>query len=217
MKKGYFITFEGGEGSGKTTQIDKLCEWLKQKGHEVVLTREPGGSEGAEEIRKLFVQGEVNRWEPMSEILLLYAARYDHMEKLIKPALNRGAWVLCDRFFDSTFAYQGYGHKISIDILRKLNNIALNGFKPDLTFLLDIDVKEGLKRALRRESDKIVKEDRFENLDISFHEKLRQGYLAIARENNERIKVINANSSSDDIFAHILLVCQSLSIDNHGK
>lgn len=218
MEKGCFITFEGGEGSGKTTQIEKLSTWLKTQNKEVVLTREPGGSEGGEEIRNLFVQGCANRWEPMSEVLLLYAARYDHVEKLIKPALNRGAWVLCDRFFDSTFAYQGYGHNMSLDILEKLNDIALDDFKPDLTFLLDIDVKQGLKRAIKREGDKEAKEDRFESLDISFHEKLRQGYLNIAKKNHNRIQIIDANNSVEDIFACIKQISQKLLItDNYGK
>ncbi len=209
MNRGRFITFEGGEGSGKTTQIQKLCQWLKEKHIEVVLTREPGGSEGGEEIRNLFVQGQSNRWQPMSEVLLLYAARYDHVERLIKPALKRGAWVLCDRFFDSTFAYQGYGHKLSLEVLKNIHHIVLGEFKPDATFLLDIDVKQGLKRAMQREEGKNIKEDRFENLDISFHEKLRQGYLEIANENQERIKIVEAQNTMETIFERIQKQCEA--------
>ncbi len=210
MHKGRLISFEGGEGTGKTTQIEKLKNWLETKNIEVLLTREPGGSEGGEEIRQLFVQGKAKRWMPMSEILLLYAARYDHVERLIKPALNHGSWVLCDRFYDSTFAYQGYGHKISLDMLKNLHQIVLEDFKPDVTFLLDIDVKKGLKRAIQRESEKNIKEDRFESLDLSFHEKLRQGYLTIAKEDNKRIKVINADDNIENIFVDIQKICKTL-------
>ncbi len=210
MRKGRFITFEGGEGAGKTTQIRKLQTWLKSKKIEVVLTREPGGSEGGEEIRNLFVHGKATRWEPMSEALLLYAARYDHVERLIKPALNRGAWVLCDRFFDSTFAYQGYGHKLPLEILKTLNQIVLKNFEPDITFLFDIDVKKALNRAIERENEKEIKEDRFESLNISFHEKLREGYLELAKENNKRIKVINADDNIENIFMHLQKICESV-------
>lgn len=206
MKNGCFVSFEGGEGSGKSTQIHKLSQWLHQNNIDNIVTREPGGSEGGEKIRKLLVSGGVNQWEPMSEILLFYAARYDHVERLIKPTLAKGIWVLCDRFFDSTIAYQGYGHNISLSKLKQLNQLILGDFQPDMTFLLDIPAQIGLKRANIRENEKDLKEDRFENLDISFHERLRNGYLDLA-QNQSRFKIIDANRDIDVISNDIIDIC----------
>ncbi|MFV0431303.1 MAG: dTMP kinase [Alphaproteobacteria bacterium] len=209
MKQGYFISFEGGEGSGKSTQIQMLASWLNEQGIETVVTREPGGSEGGEKIRELLVSGATESWQPMSEILLFYAARFDHVERLIKPAMAEGKWVLCDRFFDSTIAYQGYGHDMPLQKLYQLNEIILDGFEPNITFLLDIPAKVGLKRANIREASKNVKEDRFENLDIAFHERLREGYLAMA-QNTKRFKVIDAHQNIDTIFKDIVNICEKL-------
>lgn len=212
MQHGRFISFEGGEGSGKSTQIQKLSKWLEQKNIRNIVTREPGGSEGGEKIRELLVSGGTERWEPMSEILLFYAARYDHVERLIKPALKQGIWVLCDRFFDSTIAYQGYGHNISLSKLSELNTLVLDDFKPDITFLLDIPADVGLTRANIRENKKNIKEDRFENFDIQFHERLRNGYLDLAKKQS-RFKIIDANRNIDIIFNDIINICYSY-LDN---
>lgn len=206
MKNGCFVSFEGGEGSGKSTQIQKLSQWLHQKNINNIVTREPGGSEGGEKIRELLVSGGTNRWEPMSEILLFYAARYDHVERLIKPALAKGIWVLCDRFFDSTIAYQGYGHNISLSKLTQLNQLVLGDFQPNITFLLDIPAQIGLKRANIRENEKNLKEDRFENFDISFHERLRKGYLDLAK-NQKRFKIVDADRAIDVISKDIIGIC----------
>ncbi|HCP00910.1 MAG TPA: dTMP kinase, partial [Rhodospirillaceae bacterium] len=135
---GKFITFEGGEGSGKTTQISHLANRLSAHGIEVITTREPGGAPGADSIRSLLVSGATNKWDPVSEVLLLYAARREHLNQTIRPALAKGAWVLCDRFADSTMAYQGYGHGISQEFIREVHSSVVGEFGPDLTLLLDI-------------------------------------------------------------------------------
>ena len=176
-KKGFFISVEGGEGSGKTTQIDLLVETLQKQGYDVVETREPGGTAEAERIRDLLVQRDGGDWSAMAEILLLFAARTMHIEKRLKPALNDGKIIICDRFTDSTIAYQGYGRGEDIDKIRQIEKLSIGDFEPDLTFILDIDVKTGLERSNKRlaEDDKAEQtEDRFERLDITFHEKLRR-------------------------------------------
>src|SRR5262245_20111935 len=150
MGRARFITFEGGEGSGKTHHSRRLEEWLKSQGHDVVLTREPGGTPGAEEIRKLLVQGEAARWQPMTEALLHFAARRDHVNKVIQPALARGAWVVSDRFADSTMAYQGYGHRLGREPIDLLKTLVLGDFSAGLTLLFDVPVALGLARAGKR-------------------------------------------------------------------
>lgn len=192
MSQGKFITFDGGEGSGKSTQIKKLSDFLKNLHHDVVLTREPGGSQGAEELRKLLVEGDPGRWDGVTEALLHFAARRDHVESTIRPALSRGAWVLCDRFVDSTVAYQGYGHGLSLDAIETLREIAIGDFWPDLTLILDVPVELGLNRASSRKSGG----DRYERMDRAFHQRLRDGFLAIAADQPKRCSLINA---TDDI------------------
>ena len=147
MVRGRFITFEGGEGAGKSTQVRLLAESLKARDGEVVVTREPGGSDGAEAIRALLVSGAVNRWDGCTEALLHSAARRDHLVKTVWPALARGAWVICDRFADSTLAYQGYGHGLDHGLIRQLASVTMGVFRPDLTLILDLPVAEGLMRA----------------------------------------------------------------------
>ncbi|SDD66886.1 MULTISPECIES: dTMP kinase [Kordiimonas] len=188
-----FISFEGGEGAGKSTQIKLLAKWLTGRGVEVVMTREPGGSTGAEEIRELLVKGETDRWTPMSEALLMTAARAEHVERTIKPALKRGVWVLCDRFFDSTIAYQGGARGLGIDKMRELQDMALHGLTPDLTFILDLPVDVGLARACGREALREDREDRFERMNFAFHENIRDAYLKIAESEPDRCVVIDAN------------------------
>lgn len=198
-RKGLFITLEGGEGTGKTTQIKRLREVLERQGHEIVVTREPGGTPEAEKIRELLVHRDGGNWTPMAECLLLFAARQMHIETLIKPALIEGKIVISDRFTDSTRAYQSYGHGLDIRVIEHLKNLCLQGFEPDMTFILDIDVKEGLARAGKRLESEQSGEDRFEQLDISFHEKLRKGYLEIAADNPDRCVIVDASQSIDAI------------------
>jgi dTMP kinase len=196
---GCFITMEGGEGSGKSTQCRLLGDALARNGRKVVRTREPGGSPGAEEIRRLLVDGDVDRWDAMSETLLLLAARRNHVGHVIRPALQRGDWVVCDRFSDSTVAYQGYGHGLDRAMLRDLSARILDEFAPDATLILDIPVDVGLARAASRDGG----EDRYERMDRAFHERLRQGFLEIARHEPDRCIVIDASADMAAVQAAI--------------
>ncbi len=198
-KQGFFLSFEGGEGSGKSTQIRLLEKYLKECGIETIVTREPGGSVGAEDIRNLLVQRNSYQWQPLTEVLLLYAARFEHVETVIKPALKKGIWVLCDRFFDSTFAYQGAGHKLTFEQIKHIHDEVLGDFSPDLTLLLDIDPEIGLKRAFERATEKSCMEDKYERLDVEFHHSLRNGYLELAGQAPQRIQIINANQDIESL------------------
>ena len=203
MKKGLFITLEGGEGAGKSTQSRRLKSALESAGRDVVLTREPGGTPEAEKIRDLLVQRDGGNWTPMAECLLFFAARQMHVETLIKPALAAGKIVICDRFTDSTIAYQGYGHGFDIATIEQIGKLSLGDFKPDLTFLLDLPVADGLARSLKQKDSSQGKEnteDRFEKLKIDFHEKLRQGFLAIAEADKTRCVVVDARGTADDVY-----------------
>ena len=202
--RGLFITLEGGEGTGKTTQIKRLADALRAMGREVVTTREPGGTPEAEQIRHLIVHREGGNWTPMAECLLLFAGRQMHAEILIKPAIARGAIVISDRFADSTRAYQGYGHDLDQNVIEQVNRLALGDFAPDLTFILDIDVKEGLGRSGRRLNAEGSAEDRFEKLDIAFHERMRRGYIEIARREPGRCVVVDAAQDMDAIADELL-------------
>ena len=199
MKRGLFITFEGGEGSGKTTQITRLANDLREKGQDVIVTREPGGTPEAEKIRDLLVRRDGGAWTPMAEIMLLFAARVQHVETLIRPALAAGKIVLCDRFTDSTRAYQGYGHGVPLEAIEAIAETALGGFSPDLTIVFDIAPEAGLRRVMTRTNS----EDRFEKLDMSFHQRMREGYLAIARNAPGRCMVIEAAGTIEEIAADI--------------
>lgn len=197
---GQFITFEGGEGAGKSTQVRLLADALERAGIEVVSTREPGGSAGAEAIRSLLVTGAVDRWDAHTEALLHTAARRDHLARTVWPALDRGAWVVCDRFADSTLAYQGYGHGLSKDFITGLTRLAVGDFKPDLTFVLDLTVEEGLRRAGGRGGA----EDRYERMGTAFHERLRQGFLEIARNEPDRCAVIDASLAPEEVHQMVM-------------
>jgi dTMP kinase len=194
--RGRFITIEGGEGAGKSTQVELLVTALTQAGIAVRRTREPGGSDGAEAIRHLLLEGTGDRWDAIGEALLLYAARRDHVTRLIAPALARGEWVICDRFADSTLAYQGYGRGLPLADLQALHRFALGSFAPDLTLILDLPVDQGLARARRRSGSA----DRFERLDRDFHERLRNGFREIAAADPARCIVIDA--APDRIAVH---------------
>lgn len=202
---GRFITLEGGEGTGKSTQIRRLTAALETRGIKVLATREPGGSPGAEEIRKLMVEGEPGRWNAITETLLAYAARADHVARTIGPALAAGQWVISDRFSDSTFAYQGVGRGLDRETIRRIDSAVLDDFSPDLTLVLDLDVPTGLARALARSGT----ETRFEKFGPDFHEKLRQAFLDIARRFPDRCRVIDASGSEDQVAEAILAaVCR---------
>jgi dTMP kinase len=212
MGRARFISFEGGEGSGKSTHARRLADWLKGRGQAVVLTREPGGTPGAEEIRNLLVRGEAARWEPMTEALLHFAARRDHVAKIIQPALARGAWVVTDRFVDSTLAYQGYGHGLgaeSIDLLRKL---VLGDFRPGLTLLFDVPAELGLQRAGKRKSA----DARYESMGEPFHARVREGFLAIARAEPDRVTVIDSSKPVDDVAAAAIAALRAHFAEDFG-
>jgi dTMP kinase len=204
LNTGRFITLEGGEGTGKSTQIKRLKAALEAKGIQVLATREPGGSPGAEQIRKLMVEGEPGRWDAITETLLAYAARADHVARTIGPALRTGTWVISDRFNDSTFAYQGAGRGVPRETIRRIDAAVLDDFQPDLTLMLDLDAKLGLERALSRPNAKTVAENRFEKFGADFHEKLRQSFLDIARRNPERCRVIDAGGTEEQVAEAIL-------------
>jgi len=196
VARGRFITIEGGEGAGKTTQVGLLVAALERAGIAARATREPGGSPGAEAIRRLLLEGEGERWDAVGEALLLVAARHDHVTRLIEPALVQGIWVVSDRFADSTFAYQGYGRDLALDDLAALHRFALGAFVPDLTLILDLPVEIGLARAAARPAAA----DRFERLDHAFHERLRQGFRRIAEQ--ERARCVLVDASNDPQTVH---------------
>ncbi|HVM79759.1 MAG TPA: dTMP kinase [Stellaceae bacterium] len=193
------MTLEGGEGAGKSSQAALLADALRLAGLTVVRTREPGGARGAEEIRRLFVEGTPERWDAETEALLVVAARRNHLVETIWPALNRGEWVVSDRFADSTLAYQGYGRGLPQEALRSLHEFIAGDFKPDLTIILDLPVNTGLSRAAHRHDQ----ETRFESMDREFHERLRQGFLDIARQEPKRCLVIDAGGTVDAVHQAI--------------
>ena len=197
MARGSFITIEGGEGTGKSTQAALLGRALGGAGIDAVVTREPGGAPGAEEIRALLVEGDVSRWGPMSEALLHYAARKEHLETTVIPALNAGRWVISDRFADSTMAYQGYGHELGRGAMTRLHQLVIGDFSPDLTVILDLAAETGLERA------EAGNEDRYERMGAEFHRRLRDGFLEIARLDPGRCALVDAGQSIEDIQAAI--------------
>ena len=196
---GRFITLEGGEGAGKSTQIARLKDCLEGRGRTVVATREPGGSPGAEMIRKRLVEGPVERWDGTTEALLHFAARREHLRSIVWPALERGDWVISDRFADSTLAYQGYGHGVDRKIFDELYKVAAGDFRPDLTLILDLPIETGLLRAAARRGA----ETRYESLPRDFHARVRAGFLEIARRDPQRCVVIDATGDIDTIAAAI--------------
>jgi len=196
MSSGKFITFEGPEGSGKTTQIGLLKQYLSKKGISVITTREPGGERIAEKIRHILLSPR-SSIEPVAELFLYAASRVQHVEKVIRPALKKGKVVLCDRFCDATVAYQAYGRGISRDLIKELNRLAASGLKPDLTILMDIEPGLGLKRARHKRIDRMEKES------LAFHCRVRQGYLKLAKAESGRIKVVKVKEKIKDTQARI--------------
>lgn len=204
MGNGLFISFEGIDGSGKSTQSRALAKTLGAQGHDIVLTREPGGSPGAEEIRQLVLTGDPDRWSAETEILLFTASRRDHLEKTIAPALAAGKTVISDRFADSTRVYQGATRGDLRNIVDQLHTLMI-GREPDLTFIIDMDPETALNRGLARKSG----EDRFEDFGLGFQETLRHGFLALARANTDRCVLINGNRDPEDIAVEIALQAAS--------
>jgi dTMP kinase len=199
-----FITFEGVEGSGKTTQIQRLKKYLIQKGIPCKVTREPGGCPIGEKVRKILLNPDHREMVPLSELLLYEAARAQHVKEVIEPFLKKRGVVLCDRFSDATIAYQGYGRKIDLRWIERLNHFSSRGIKPDVTFLLDCPSDVGLKRALKRNRTlKQEKEERFEKEKIQFHQRVRKGYLALAKKEPRRMKVIDTRQGEDNVFNKI--------------
>ncbi len=208
MKQNFFITFEGGEGAGKSTQAKLLADFLEKSGHSCLLTREPGGSDGAEEIRTLVVKGDVAKWDAMTEALLMFAARRDHLVKTVWPAMKEGKTVICDRFADSTMAYQGFGYAdkgVGQATVENLYKTVVGDFKPDLTIILDMPVEAGVERAVKRDANV----NRYEKMGLDFHRNLRNAFLEIVKKEPERCVVVDANRTIEEISADIKAVVQA--------
>ncbi len=206
---GLFISLEGIDGAGKSTQSKALAAHLQAQGIDVVLTREPGGSTGAEEIRKLLVEGETGRWSPETEILLFTAARRDHLERTILPALNSGKTIISDRFADSTRVYQGAVRAELRDTVDNLHNLMI-GYEPNLTLIIDMNPDEALARGLARDTD----ESRFEAFGADFQHRLREGFLALAETVPERCKIVDGNRAADDISRDVAQLADALVAGN---
>ena len=208
---GRLVTFEGGEGAGKSTQIERLAEALRAAGLDPLVTREPGGTPGAEQIRALLVEGPPDRWLPLSEALLLLAARHDHVTRRIAPALADGRWVLCDRFMDSTRVYQGAAGAVGEAVIDRLHATVLGELRPDLTVILDVPVATGLERR------GMLARQRYERMTRAFHERVREGFLALARAEPERCAVVDAIRPVDTVAKEIrALVAQRFGLDLGG-
>lgn len=207
-----FVTFEGIEGSGKTTQIERIHHRLVAMGYRVSMTREPGGTKIGEKIRSILLDPESHRMDPKAELLLYFADRAQHLGEKVQKALSDGGWVLCDRYFDATVAYQGYARGLDIDWVMQLHRLIFNDFKPDLTFLLDLPPRQGLNRAWRQiyKGERVAKETRFEEETLKFHEKVRQGYLSLARREPQRFEIIDAMQEPDRISETILTILSTI-------
>jgi dTMP kinase len=206
MQQGKFISFEGIEGCGKTTQIALLSEYLKKRTIPHTITREPGGTAVGEGIRKILLNSETIHLTAASELLLFYASRSQNILEKIKPALERGEMVICDRYYHASMAYQGYGRGIPLDFIRKITDLVCSPYRPDLTFLLDIEPEVGLARARARNHARTEDEGRFEAEDLEFYNKVRDGYLELASE-DERIQLIYADRPIEAVHRHILTLC----------
>ncbi len=212
------MTFEGVEGSGKTTQIQRLKKYLTQKGIRCKVTREPGGCSIGEKIRKILLDPDHRGMVPMTELLLYEAARAQHVIETIKPFVEKEGVVLCDRFSDATLAYQGYGRRIDLKWIKCLNHLSSQGIRPDVTFLLDCPSDVGLKRAIQRNRTlRQEKEERFEREEIEFHRRVRKGYLAIARKEPRRVMVIDTRKGEEKVFEKIKKIVDNLLIGVKGS
>ena len=209
MKKGIFITLEGGEGTGKSTQIKLLQQALVSAGIDAVTTREPGGTPQAERIRGLLLQGDSGSFDPMTEALLLFAARREHLVNKIWPALKAGQWVISDRFADSSRAFQGYGMGLDLQVIENLYQQVAGDFQPDLTFIFDVDPVQGLQRSLKRLQNAQITEDRYERMDLPFHQRIRNGFLELAKKFPQRCVVIDAAQDIQLIHRQVLKVIET--------
>lgn len=205
-RRGVFITLEGGDGTGKSTQVKLLQQALASAGVDAVATREPGGTEQAEKIRTLILQGSSGSFDPLTEALLMFASRREHIVGKIRPALDNGQWVISDRFADSTRAFQGYGMGLSMDTIEALYKMVAGDLAPDLTFIFDIDPEIGLARSMKRLTQAASGEDRYERMGLEFHKKLRQGFLDTAEKNPGRCVVIDASQSVEAVQAQLLKI-----------
>lgn len=199
-----FVTFEGIDGSGKTTQLRLLREHLLKKGIDTVIAREPGGTEIGESIRQILLHSGTQNLKPLSELLLYYASRHQNLCQNILPALERGQWVLCDRFADASLAYQGYGRGVDLNFIEQLNQAVIGQRRPNLTFLLDLDPSVAIARARRRNQDRVVDESRFEMESLDFFERVRQGYLTIARKDPGRFRIVSGELPVEAAHQQIL-------------
>lgn len=199
-----FITFEGIDGSGKTTQLRMLEEYLRLQKVQVVIAREPGGTSVGEAIRKVLLDSRTAHLRPVSELLLYYASRHQNLYQVIEPALGRGDWILCDRYADASMAYQGYGRGISLEIIDQLNRIAIGDRLPDLTLLIDIEPALGLRRALERNSTRRIDENRFESESIEFYRRVRKGYLIMAGKEPHRFKILQGDQPVERLHRSVL-------------
>jgi dTMP kinase len=206
-----FVTFEGVEGSGKTSQIQRLKKYLTQKGIPCKVTREPGGCPIGEKVRKILLDPDHREMVPATELFLYEAARAQHVKEVLKPFLKKAGVIVCDRFCDATLAYQGYGRRIDLKWINRLNRLSSQGIKPDVTFLLDCPSDVGLNRALQRNRTlKQEREERFEREEIQFHRRVRKGYLAIARKEPHRVKVIDTREGEEKVFEKIRKIVDNL-------
>ncbi len=203
-RRGRFIAFEGGEGSGKSTQIRAVARFLRRRGLRVVATREPGGTPSAERVRRLLL-ARGGDWSPLTELLLINAARATHVREVIRPALESGAWVLCDRFTDATLAYQGYGRGIPLRAARTVNHLATGGLFPDRTLVLDLPPARALNRARRRSTT-----NRFEDEAQAFHRRVRRGYRLLARKEPRRVRWISASGTRAEVSAKLRAAIEDL-------
>lgn len=199
-----FITFEGIEGCGKTTQINHLTSYLERIHNPLLVTREPGGTEVGEKIRQILLSSENDRIDPMVELLLYAASRVQHYREVISPALAQGKIVLCDRFADATLAYQGYGRGLDLEWIEKIHSQTMANVRPNLTFLLDLPVEEGLKRAFKRMENQTNKEDRFEKEALDFHRRVREGYLVLAKRDPKRIIILDGLKDEQTLHREII-------------
>jgi dTMP kinase len=202
-----FITFEGIEGCGKTTQIKRLAWRLEERGVKLISTLEPGGTRIGQDIRKVLLDSKNSHLAPLAELILYAADRAQHIEEVIKPALDQGKWVLCDRFFDATVAYQGSGRGLDMSLIKTLNDLVTKGIRPDLTLLLDCPSETGIERAVKRINiNGEAGQDRFEREKMEFHKRVREGYLEIARREQRRFAIIDATLSEDRVEEEIFRV-----------
>lgn len=205
MSRGFFLAVEGIEGSGKTTQVARLDQRVRASGQNVVTTKEPGGTLLGDRIRAILLDPHEEGMDPLAELFLYAAARRQHVVELIRPSLERGAVVICDRFTDATLAYQGFGRLLELDRLRQINELATDGLRPDLTIILDAPESFGLDRArARNAAANLHHESRFEGEDLRFHRRVREGYLALAEAEPERYAVVDASGAIDEVFARMI-------------